>query len=268
MPFATNAGVRVHWQEQGAGTPLLLIMGHRFSGEMWWPVLPAVTSRHRVLWFDNRGTGESDSPATASVAEMVGDALAVMDAAGVEKAHVFGVSMGGGIAQHLVLVAPDRVTSLILGCTAIKTVVAKVPKAREAIMLRLPKALYRPLAGKALYGTKAPAEAVARDIAMLKKDKFTPHGVAAQSAGVAEFMMTLEDAARINVPTLVQHGTADPVVSFRAGEQIAQTIPGARLSAIADAGHNYLIADIDGINHEILEFLAGVDAAAKASTGG
>jgi hypothetical protein len=100
MPFATNAGVRVHWQEQGAGTPLLLIMGHRFSGEIWWPVLP-VTLRHRVVCFDNRGTGESDSPATASVVEMVGDALAVMNAAGVEKAHVFGVSMGGGIAQQL-----------------------------------------------------------------------------------------------------------------------------------------------------------------------
>jgi alpha/beta hydrolase fold len=100
MPFATNAGVRIHWQERGEGTPLLLIMGHRFSGEMWWPVLPAVTPRHRVVWFDNRGTGESDSPATASVAEMVGDAIAVMDAAGIEKAHVFGVSMGGGIAQR------------------------------------------------------------------------------------------------------------------------------------------------------------------------
>jgi pimeloyl-ACP methyl ester carboxylesterase len=76
--------------------------------------------------------------------------------------------------------------------------------------------------------------------------------------------MTFEDAGRINVPTLVQHGTADPVVPRIAGEQIAQTIPGARLSAIADAGHNYLIADIDGINHEVVEFLAGVDGAANA----
>ncbi|MGA7050964.1 MAG: alpha/beta fold hydrolase [Mycobacterium sp.] len=238
MPFATNNGVRIHWQRQGEGTPLLLIMGHRFSGEMWWPVLPAVTPRHRVVWFDNRGTGESDSPATASVAEMVGDALAVMDSAGVDRAHVFGVSMGGGIAQQLTLTAPDRVTSLILGCTAIKTEVAKAPKTREAILLWLPKALYRPLAGKALYGTKAPADAVAKDVAVLKKDKFTPRGVAAQSAGVAEFTMIVGDAARINVPTLVQHGTADPVVPFIAGKQIAQTIPGARLSAIADAGYN------------------------------
>jgi 3-oxoadipate enol-lactonase len=120
MPFATNTGVRIHSQGQGEGTALLLIMGHRFSGEMWWPVLPAVTLRHRVVWFDNRGTGESDSPATASVAEMVGDALAVMDAAGVEKAHVFGVSMGGGIAQQLALTAPHRVTSPIDGASVVK----------------------------------------------------------------------------------------------------------------------------------------------------
>jgi 3-oxoadipate enol-lactonase len=190
MPYATNTGVPIHWQERGEGTPLLLIMGRCFSGEMWWPALPAVTLRHHVVWFDNRGTGESDSPATASVSEMV----------------------GGGIAQQLALTAPHRVTSLILGCTAFKTEVTKAPKARETILLRLPKSLYRPLAAKALYGTKAPAEAVAKDIAMLKKDKFTPRGVAAQSAGVAEFTMTLADAGRINVPTLVQHGTADPVV--------------------------------------------------------
>lgn len=261
MPFATNNGVRIHWQQEGEGTPLLLIMGHRFSSEMWWPVLPAATEKHRVVWFDNRGTGQSDSPATASVAEMVGDAIAVMDAAGIEAAHVFGVSMGGGIAQQLALTAPERVTSLILGCTTIKTEVTPGPGRREAILVRVPVWVYKVVGRKGLWGAAAPKDAVAKDYAMLKNDKFSPQGVVAQAAGIGAFSMSLADAATISVPTLVQHGTEDKVVPFIAGQQIADTIPGARMSAIEGAGHNYLVCDIDRVNREVLDFLADVDAA-------
>lgn len=259
MPFANNNGVRVHWQEQGRGTPVLLIMGHRFSGEMWWPVLPALTAEHRVLWFDNRGTGQTDSPPTASVAEMTSDALSVMDAAGVESAHVFGVSMGGGIAQQLALSVPHRVNSLILGCTAIKTEVTEPNRRFEAVTLRLPIWVYRLLGAKALYGEKTPKEVVKKDLAMLKKEKISPRGVIAQSVGIAEFSTTLQEVARISVPTLVQHGTTDRVVPFAAGQQIAATIPRARLSAFADAGHNYLLIDIERTNREVLAFFAEVD---------
>jgi len=59
MPFADNGGVRIHWQEQGSGTPIVLVMGHRYSAAMWYPILPALAAKHRVIWFDNRGTGES-----------------------------------------------------------------------------------------------------------------------------------------------------------------------------------------------------------------
>jgi pimeloyl-ACP methyl ester carboxylesterase len=261
MPFATDNGVRIHWQERGTGTPVLLIMGHRFSGDMWWPVLSPLSAQHRVVWFDNRGTGQSESPPTASVAEMTADALSVMDAAGLDAAHVFGVSMGGGIAQQLALTSPHRVTSLILGCTAIKTEVTKPRPRVEAAMLRLPIGLYRLLGGAALYGDKTPKDVVTKDLAMLKRDKISPSGVVAQSVGIAEFSSTLEEVARISVPTLVQHGTGDKVVPFAAGQQIAETIPGARLSAFTDAGHNYLLMDIDRTNREILEFFAEADAA-------
>lgn len=266
MPFATNNGVRIHWQEKGEGTPLVLVMGHRFSGEMWWPVLPAVTAKHHVVWFDNRGVGQSDTAPTASVAEMVADAFTVMDAAGLESAHVFGVSMGGGIAQQMAITAPERVRSLILGCTAIKTEVTKAPGRVESIAARTPIWLAKMLGGgRVLYGTKAPKAAVDADYAMFKKDKADPKGVIAQSAGIAEFSMTLEDAASIAVPTLVQHGTDDKAVPYSSGQQIAATIPGARLETYEGGGHNYLILDMDRVNREVLEFLSEVDGAVDAA---
>src|ERR1700761_923917 len=115
MPFTTSNGARLHWGEQGSGTPILLVMGHRFSAKMWYPSIPALAARHRVIWFDNRGTGESDTTAKLSVAQMAADAFAVMDAAGVERAHIYGVSMGGVIVQEMALTAPQRVHSLTVG---------------------------------------------------------------------------------------------------------------------------------------------------------
>ena len=61
MAFAENNGVRLSWQERGQGTPILLVMGHRYSGAMWYPALDALSAQHRVIWFDNRGTGQSGS---------------------------------------------------------------------------------------------------------------------------------------------------------------------------------------------------------------
>ena len=101
MPFANNKGVRLHWEAAGEGTPVLLIMGHSYTATMWYPIHDALAAKHRVISFDNRGTGESDTTADATIADLVADSLAVMEAAGVDKAHVFGVSMGGGIALLL-----------------------------------------------------------------------------------------------------------------------------------------------------------------------
>ena len=90
---------------------LLLIMGLAGSGAMWWRLLPHLARRHRVIVFDNRGTGDS-APAhrPLSMREMAGDAVAVLDAAGVAEAHVMGASMGGMIAQHVALDHGGRVS--------------------------------------------------------------------------------------------------------------------------------------------------------------
>src|ERR1700712_1001757 len=101
MPFADSNGAQIYWEERGAGTPLLLVMGHTYSSAMWYPVIEELSSKHRVICFDNRGTGKSTSTWRFSVADMANDAFAVMTAAGESSAHLYGVSMGGGIVIEM-----------------------------------------------------------------------------------------------------------------------------------------------------------------------
>src|SRR5580658_9592833 len=118
MSFAQNKGARIYWDEQGSGEPLLLIMGLSYPSSMWHRSRPVLAKSYRTIALDNRGVGQSDAPpGVYSIALMASDAAAVLDAAGLESAHVFGVSMGGMIAQEFALQYPQRVRSLILGCT-------------------------------------------------------------------------------------------------------------------------------------------------------
>src|SRR6185503_20575170 len=139
MPQVMREGTNIYWTETGQGNPLLLIMGLGATHEWWGRLLPVVTPHFRTILLDNRGVGRSDTPpGPYSIAEMADDAVAVLDAAGVENAHVFGASMGGMIAQEVVLRHPQRVRSLILGCTACggRDVVPAAREIREVLNTR------------------------------------------------------------------------------------------------------------------------------------
>src|SRR5215470_19388002 len=98
MPYAENDGTRIFWEEQGpngpdgSGDPVLLIMGLGYTHEMWNRVTPALSSKYRVISFDNRGVGLTDAPpGPYTMPTMAADSIAVMDAAGCGRAHVFGI---------------------------------------------------------------------------------------------------------------------------------------------------------------------------------
>jgi pimeloyl-ACP methyl ester carboxylesterase len=148
MPYADNSGVRIYWEEQGAGDlgaqaslpasfrtgddpshatpgrqgclryqgdPVLLIMGLGYTLDMWYRTVPALSQRYRTISFDNRGVGRSGvPPGPYPIAAMAADAAAVMDSAGVTRAHVFGISMGGMIAQEFALQYPQRTRSFTI----------------------------------------------------------------------------------------------------------------------------------------------------------
>ena len=264
MPFATSNGAQIHWDSQGEGTAILLVMGHRYSSAMWYPAMPALSAKHRVIRFDNRGTGESATTSGVTVRQMADDAVAVMDAAGVKTAHIFGVSMGGVIVQEIAMRYPEHVTSLIVGCSGMLT--ADKPRAPSIVKLLyympdwLLKWLFSRRTGAAGYGSAAPADAVAADMAILDNDKSTKRGVREQANAMAAYTTTREAVAKLTLPALVLHGDEDGTVPFKWGEELAQGLPNARFVRLAGAGHNFFIARGAEANAAVLDFVADVEA--------
>jgi pimeloyl-ACP methyl ester carboxylesterase len=119
VPFVENQGAKIYWDERGTGEPVLLIMGLGWTSHMWYRTRKTLDEAgYRTIVFDNRGVGQSSVPAGPyPLPVMASDAAAVLAAAGAQRAHVYGVSMGGMIAQELALLYPDRVATLVLGCT-------------------------------------------------------------------------------------------------------------------------------------------------------
>src|SRR3954453_1874035 len=111
--------MRLHHTRRGQGEPLLLIMGMSGSSLLWGEdFLSALQRDFDVIAVDNRGTGDSPrAEEPFSIADMADDAVEALDELGIESAHVLGISMGGMIAQELVLRQPERVRTLTLGCT-------------------------------------------------------------------------------------------------------------------------------------------------------
>ena len=116
VPTAELNGTTLSYERLGeAGPPVLLVMGLRARGLAWRPLATRLSLRHQVVYWDNRGVGDSAPLAgPTSMAEMASDGLALMTHLGWERAHVVGVSMGGMISQQLVLMAPERVATLTL----------------------------------------------------------------------------------------------------------------------------------------------------------
>lgn len=268
MPFISNGGVRLHWGESGEGIPILLIMGHRYSSAMWYPVREAFGDRYRLIWFDNEGTGQSGARKRTSVAEMTEDALRVLDAAGIEAAHVYGVSMGGGIALEFGARHPQRTRSLILGCTMAKTPdIPPRPKWLISLIYRL-SPLLKGLASKKHkggYGDDAPDEAIARDRALLEKDPFSMSGVIAQSHAIIDYSITPQEVAAITTPALVLHGTQDLTVPYEAGKALSEMLPNARLVTLEGVGHNYFVGAGERANAEVDGFIQQVERDRKST---
>lgn len=258
MAFLENQGARIYWDEQGKGEPVLLIMGLGYPSYLWHRTRPTINERYRTIALDNRGSGQSDAPAGPySIALMASDAAAALDAAGVESAHVFGLSMGGMIAQEFTLQYPGRVRSLILGCTApggpnavrAEKRVTDVLTARDKSFEELTQAM-RPF----VYDPSTPADRIEEDLAIRRKWFPRPEGYMAQLQGIYAWE-AYSRLDKIAAPTLVIHGEGDQLVPPGNGKLIASRIAGSKLVMLPHASHIFTTDQPEAARRAIMDFL-------------
>jgi 3-oxoadipate enol-lactonase len=258
MAYIENQGVRIYWEEAGEGEPLVLIMGLASTIDMWHRTKPMVVGHYRTILIENRGVGRSDVPPPPyTIASMASDVAAVMDAAGIGKARVFGISMGGMIAQELTLNYPERVRSLILGCTnfggkQLKTASPQVLEVLKTRGMMTPEQAARAMA-PFTYDAKTPKERVEEDLQIRLRWFPTAEGYFGQLGAILSWE-SRERLGQINVPTLVIHGETDELVPPENGRMIAELIPNAKLLMLPDTSHIFM-TDQPEISHtEILNF--------------
>lgn len=243
--YASSNGVNIHYQDTGSGPPLLILNGWTASGLIWpdeW--VHPLGAEYRLLRVDNRGTGWSDAVTeTFTVADMVADSLAVLDAEGIDRAHVFGLSMGGMIAQQLALTHPERVDHLVLCATAPPpphfvtadpAVFAGLftPPAGATTIDEIVGNVWSSIVGPGFQerGKDILDRLVARAI-----ERPTPMEVIMlQMQAIAT---RVGDSGDINAPTLVIHGDADPLLPVANGRRLAEVVPGARYLELPGVGH-------------------------------
>jgi pimeloyl-ACP methyl ester carboxylesterase len=263
MPVARNGTAKIHWESFGEGPAVLLVAGQGMTVDGWWATTPVLAPSFRVIAFDHRDTGRSSrSPWPYSVAQMAHDAVSVLDAAGEQRAHVYGISLGSMVAQEVALRHPDRVDALVLGASSAGGYAAYKPSPTsfaQTFLLRAGAMGPEEAEWAAVpytYGEKtrrSHPERIATDIAHRLSSPPEPLAYLHQAAAVATHD-TYERLNQMTAPTLVVHGEQDVFVPPANALVLAERIPGAQLRLWPDAGHMYTI-DEPQADREVARFL-------------
>ena len=241
MSTAVLEGVRLAYDVEGIGEPVLLIQGLGYGRRGWGPAPGMLAQRFQVVSFDNRGFGESEvPPGPYTTAQLARDAVAVLDAAGIGEAHVIGISLGGMVAQELVLAEPERVRRLVL-CSTTPGGPKSVPMPPQTVELMGRASYLEPQEALRRFVVNAlapdpPAELVDEIIAYRAANPPDPAGwwALAGAGATHDAMARLDD---VRLPTLVVHGKADNVVDAGNAPLLAGAILGARLELFEGVGH-------------------------------
>jgi 3-oxoadipate enol-lactonase len=255
--------VRIAYTVQGAGVPLVLVMGYRLSSRAWPKgFIEALAARFTVITFDNRGTGLSEKPLHGyALSNMAVDVCCLLDHLGIERAHVLGYSMGGAIAQEFALRYPARLLALILCatfCGGSKTIYAKphVLGAIHDLEGLLPEEAARQICSVTYSPAYLRSNQQAVELQMRREiANPTPLYVAdLQFQALAEFDSS-SALPSIRAPTLVLTGELDQLVPPRNSRIIADLIPRSKLVVIPECGHRVMWEALDRSVSVIFGFL-------------
>lgn len=247
MPLASIGPYEIFHVEKGSGPPIVLIHGLAGDHSAWAAPMESWSREHRVIAFDNRGAGRSTQVDEAiSTEEMAADTLALMDELDVPRAHVIGRSMGGAIAQHMHLTAPDRVATLVLMASFAKLdpIGARVlTNMREVLEWR---GSWADHARHSVQNFVSPAffnenpETVAEIEALIGGETRLPACYVRQNHACLEHD-TLDRLAEITCPTLVMAGGRDPICSLTATGWMLDGFPNVESVIFEESSHFFLI---------------------------
>jgi 3-oxoadipate enol-lactonase len=252
-------GARLYYEVSGAGEPLLLIAGRNSDHLLWNLVRGDFAKRFRVIVYDHRGTGQSDKPEQGrsmlrpySTPGFARDAVAILDHLSIPRAHVYGVSMGGAVAQWLGIEYADRVGALVLACTfpggphsaprseEVRAVIAGKDPGKAMDLMFAHKWVLPRFALSMRESAKYPMPEYAERL----------HGIASEGHDAWARL------PEITAPTLVVHGADDRVSPVANAHVLAERIPGAELYLVRGGRHMFFIEFRREVDRAILEFLA------------
>jgi 3-oxoadipate enol-lactonase len=266
MAFVDSSGARIFWHEIGQGDPIVLIMGLGCSSALWFRFAPRLARHFRVIMLDNRGVGQTEAPRGATihrVPDMARDVVRVLDAAGVDKAHVLGFSMGGMIAQQCAIDHATRLRSLTLLATNCGSPYAMLPSWEVQRLLfdrrrEKPEQSLRAMRPY-VYARATSADRIAEDDAVRIASFPLRSSYDAQLYSLI-YWTSYHELPRLRMPTLVMHGTEDLLIPSQNGRLLASRIPGARLVEFPDASHFAHSDQPDAVAKSVIAFCQSVEA--------
>ena len=248
MPFARSGGVRIHYELLGPedATPLVMLRGLARSARYWVDVPELLAERFRVVLMDNRGVGYSDSPRPPyTTQQMADDVIAVMDAASIRRAHLFGISLGGMIAQWVAARYPERIDRLVLGCTTAggragtgATLGATLSLLRAGAMPFDEAMRYTANYVMAPHFLEQRPEVVDHWVEIARKEPPRFAGLAGQMLAAMRHDCS-RHLHRIQSETLVITGDADRLIPAINSYRLVERIPRARIRILHRAGHDF-----------------------------
>jgi len=270
MPTIKAGEINLEYYVEGAGPPLLMIMGFAGQANSWGePIMNRLRERFTCIRFSNRGTGASDRPETpTTIRMMTDDTVALMDALYIKRAHVFGISMGGMIAQEIVLNYAERVNGLVLGCTtpgwshgqmaSPEVTAAMAPKpglSREEMVRNFWTAICAPdfIENSADF---------LEEMIVTNLELATPMDTVMKQGVAIQAFDSFDRLSQIKAPTLIIHGDIDRLIPPANGDILAEGIAGAEKLTLNGAAHMFFWEQPEKAADAIIEFLARVPAEA------
>jgi pimeloyl-ACP methyl ester carboxylesterase len=262
MPIAKTGNLNIYYEIIGQGEPLVMIRGIGSNVDHWYEQVPVLSKKYQLLLFDNRGIARTSDPGGSfSTRDMAADTIALMEAVGIERAHILGYSMGGMIVQEMALAYPEKVNGLLLVATdcGISLRIKARPEFSGIFteMVRLGTIEARQAAAVCLFAKQtfeSRPEIIQRYAEISARFPASQQTLSRQWEAI-----TRHDACDrlpdISSPALAITGSEDELIPPENARVMAERIPDAQMISIEGGGHQFLIEQPEAFNEAVMSFL-------------